>query len=121
MKVIKIKDEYFYVEEISTQFSIGTHGTICLTINTLKYPGYYKFFTDIFDNYYENQMKLKYEYAFNIQFKNLRGHGCLIKSLDMDSMNYLLYVNINCDYLQQVTVQEKRDELIDDVLKKSEE
>lgn len=117
MDIIKINDDYFTVESISTQYSIGSHGVISLTINTLKYPQYYKFFTEIFDNYYDNNNKLsKYDIAFNIQFKNLRAYGCMIKSLDIDSMNYLLYVNINCDYLEQVTVQEKRDELIDEVL-----
>ena len=114
MKIIKIDNRYFYVEDISTQPSIGSHGIINLTINTLKYSEYYKFFTDIFDNYYEDS--LSKTNVFNIQFKNLRAYGCKIKSLDIDSMNYLLYVNINCDYLEQVTVQEKRDEIIDEVL-----
>lgn len=117
MQIIKINQEYFQVEDISTQFSIGSHGSISLTINTLNHPNYYKFFTDIFDNYYEDIHRLpKSDIVFNVQFKNLRAYGCMIKSLDIDSMNYLLYVNITCDYLEQVTVQEKRDELIDDVL-----
>lgn len=114
MNIIKINDSYFNVEEISTQYSIGSHGVINLTINTMKYSQYYKYFTDIFDRY-DNALS-KHDTVFNIQFKNLRAHGCMIKSLDIDSMNYLLYVNINCDYLEQVTVQEKRDELIDEVL-----
>ena len=108
MQIIKIKEQYFYVEDISTQFSIGSHGKINITINTLNYPKYYKFFTDIFDSYSE----------FDLQYKNLRGYGCVIKSLDIDNMNYLLYVNIHCDYLEQVTIQEKRDELIDEFLNK---
>lgn len=108
MHTLKIRNEYFFVEDISTQFSIGTHGNLNITINTMKFPSYYKYFIDIFDSYSE----------FDIQYKNLRGYGCMIKSLDIDNMNYLLYVNIHCDYLEQVTVQEKRDELIDDVLNK---
>lgn len=117
MDIIKINDDYFNVESISTQYSIGSHGVISLTLNTLKYPQYYRFFTDIFDNYYDSSNGVyKSDITFNIQFKNLRAYGCIIKSLDIDSMNYLLYVNINCDYLEQATIQEKRDELIDEVL-----
>jgi hypothetical protein len=117
MHLVKIKEDYFHVEDISTQLSLGSHGSISLTINTLKHPDYYKFFTEVFDSYSQDSFtQYVKELKFNIQYKNLRGNGCLIKSLDIDSMNYLLYVNINCDYLEQVTVQEKRDELIDDVL-----
>jgi hypothetical protein len=119
MNVVKINSDYFFVEDFSTQFSIGSHGTINLTINTFKYPEYYKFFTDIFDNYYDKSGLSKSDFTFNIQLKNLRAYGCLIKSLDIDSMNYLLYVNINCDYLEQVTVQEKREEIITDLLNDS--
>ena len=117
MQLVKIKEHYFHVEDISTQLSLGSHGSISLTINTLKNPSYYKFFTDIFDQYSEESFtQYATDVKFNIQYKNLRGHGCLIKSLDIDSMNYLLYVNINCVYLEEITVQEKRDELIDEVL-----
>lgn len=119
MKILKIEDRFFNVEEISTQLSIGSHGTINVTINTFKYPDYYKFFTDIFDNYYDDNSRSiskKSEISFNLQFKNIRGYGCLIKSLDIDSMNYLMYLSLTCDYLKEVSVQEKRDEVITDLL-----
>lgn len=129
MYTVKIKDKYFIVEDISTQFSIGSHGTINLTINTLKYPDYYHFFTDIFDNYSDeifnqrptSRHELTADTVFDLQWKNLRGYGCSLKSLDIDSMNYLMYISIMCNYLEQVTVQEKRDELIDDVLNETSE
>jgi hypothetical protein len=123
MYTVKIKDKYFIVEDISTQFSIGSHATINLTINTLKYPDYYHFFTDIFDSYSDEifNQRPRTDIVFDLQWKNLRGYGCSLKSLDIDSMNYLMYVSIMCDYLEQVTVQEKRDELIDDVLNETSE
>lgn len=121
MNVVKINSDYFLVEDFSTQLSIGSHGTVNLTINTFKYPEYYKFFTNIFDNYNDeifNQIP-KTDIVFSIQYKNLRGHGCYLKTLDIDTMNYLMRVSIYCDYLEQCSVQDKREEIITDLLNDS--
>ena len=121
MQILKINNNHFEVECISTQLTIGSHGTISLTVNTLRHPNYYSYFTDIFDRYNDevfNQLP-KSDTIFNVQCKNIKGYGCSLKSMDIDNTNHLMHLSINCNYLEEITVQEKRDELIDDVLNKT--
>ena len=48
-KWVKIKDEVFYIEDISMQLTIGAHSSIDMSIDLQKYPEY----SDIFFNKFE--------------------------------------------------------------------
>lgn len=117
MQIIKINNDYFEVENISTQLTIGSHATIKLTIDTKKNTGYYQYFTDIFDRYNDEIWNQNPNNTiFGIQAKNIKGYGCIIKSIDIDNIHNIMNLSINCNYLEEITIQEKRDELINEVL-----
>lgn len=101
---IKINDEVFYIKDISMQLSFGSHATVELFLDTLKYPEY----TDVFFKRYENKEK------FNIIAKNFECRGTLIKAIDMGKSS--LNVSLRCDYTNQTPIEERREILIDDIL-----
>lgn len=104
----------FFVEEFSTQLTTGSHAHISMTINISTYPNYYKYFIDIYDK--SSTCLNKNESSFNVQHLNYKAHGCHIKSIDVDNMNYLMHLNIVCDFFEQIPLSERRDEIIDKVL-----
>ncbi len=115
MKSIKIDNINFQVENFSTQLSTGSHATIVVTINIATYPSYYKFFVDYFDKC-SNTTLSKKDYSFNIQHLNYMAYGCIIKSLDIDNMNYIMQLHIVCDYFEQMPISERREQIINDIL-----
>lgn len=110
---IKISNNIFIVENFSTQLSTGSHAIISITINTLNNPTAYSFFTTKYDN--STSLK-KEESSFDIEHFNHKAYGCLIKSIDLDNMNYLMHLNIISDYFMEIPISERRDQIITDIL-----
>jgi hypothetical protein len=116
IKIFRTSDnsiKQFSVENLSTQLSTGSHAIITITIDIGKYPSYYKFFIEEYDRPITGY---KLDNVFQIQHKNYLASGCLIKSLDIDNMNYLMHVNIISDYFQEIPISELRDQVINDIL-----
>jgi hypothetical protein len=103
-KWVKIKDEVFYIEDISMQLTIGAHSNIDMSIDLQKYPEY----SDIFFNKFERLEK------FNIIAKNFEGRGTVIKRIDIG--NKFLNISMRCDYTDMTPIDERREILIDDIL-----
>ena len=120
-KWFKIKDDIFYPESISCQLTIGSHGTIDISLNIDVYPEYKKYFTDLFDNQFikSKQSVYKKYLIFEVITPDWKGHGCLIKSMDINPNNGILKLDLNCDYMIQANIQERRDVMIDEILNKT--
>lgn len=103
-KWVKIKEEIFYIEDISMQLTIAAHSTIEMSINLEKYPEY----SDVFFNKFNKGEK------FNIVSKNFEGRGSIIKSIDIG--NKFLNISMRCDYTDMTPIEERRDILIEDIL-----
>lgn len=121
-KWFKIKDDIFYTESITCQLSIGSHGGIYISLNIDKYPQYKKYFTDIFDKQFNKKTGHSYfkkDIIFSIVTQHWCGHGCLIKTMDINPNNGILNLDLNCDYIQNENIQDRRDGIINDILNKT--
>lgn len=112
-KWIKISNEYFDVDLINTQLSIGSHANINLTLCTVKNPSAYNFFTNWFDT---SLVTTANKYKQNISCKDFDSKGCFIKSIDFNPSSKILIVDICCDYVETANVSERRESKIDDIL-----
>lgn len=112
MKWIKINNDIYDVIDGSVQLSVGSHATIHLTFDISKNKSY----QDIFIKMYESQQNYTgSECKFQISNSRFIGSGSLIKSIDTDFTDRM-NLTIRCDYIQTLDVQERRDEMIDEVL-----
>jgi hypothetical protein len=112
-KWVKISNEYFDVDLMNTQLSIGSHANINLTLNTINNPQAYNFFTSWFDTSLTTTAD---NYKKNISCKDFDSKGCFIKSIDFDPNSKILIVDICCDYVETANISERRDSKIDDIL-----
>jgi hypothetical protein len=112
---MKIDDSCFDVNIISTQLSIGSHANLNISLNTIKNPDCYGFFTNWFDS---SSIRTGYasQYKKDISCKNFDSKGCFIKAIDFDPNTNTLSVDVSCDYLQTANVSERRDSKIDELL-----
>ncbi len=120
-KWFKIKDDIFYTESITCQLSIGSHGSIDISLDLNTHPGYRKYFYDQFDKMYNSkngQQGYKKDYIFDIITTSWKGIGCGIKSMDINT-NGILNLDIYCDYIQNENIQERRENIINDILNKT--
>ena len=86
-KWFKIKDDIFYAESISCQLSIGSHGTIDLSVNLNVYPNYRQYFYDLFDKMHNRktgQSHYKKDCVFEVLTPHWKGIGCMMKSMDIN-------------------------------------
>lgn len=112
LKWIKINNDIYDIIDGSVQLSIGSHATIHLTFDISKNKSY----QDIFIKMYENQQNYTgSECKFQISNSRFIGGGSLIKSIDTDFTDRM-NLTIRCDYIQTLDVQERRDEMIDNIL-----
>ncbi len=111
---MKISNEYFDVELINTQLSIGSHANLNICLNTIKNPDSYRFFTDWFD--FSSQTESANEYKKDVSCKNFDAKGCFIKAIDVNPNTNTINIDIACDYLHAANVSERRDSKIDDLL-----
>lgn len=103
-KWVKIKDEVFFVEEISIQLTIGVHSNIDISLDVEKYPNY----SDIFFKKFENREK------FNLISKNFEALGTIIKTIDIGKR--FLNVSMKSEYTNQTPIDERREILISEIL-----
>ena len=54
-------------------------------------------------------------YIFDIITPHWRGIGCSIKSMDINT-NGLLNLDIRCDYIDMENIQERRENILNDIL-----
>ena len=111
MKWIKINNDIYDVIDGSVQLSVGSHATIHLTFDISKNKSY----QDIFIKMYESQQNYTSDSKFTISNSKFIGSGSLIKSIDTD-FSERMNLTIRCDYIQTLDVQERRDEIIDDII-----
>ena len=112
---VKIEDSYFDVNMINTQLSIGSHANLNISLNTIKNPKSYEFFTNWFDN---SSVRTGYvsQYKKDISCKNFDAKGCFIKTIDFDPNTNTVNIDVSCDYLQTAKISEKRESKIEDLL-----
>lgn len=112
-KWVKISNEYFDVDLMNTQLTIGSHANINMKLDTVKNPGSYNFFTSWFDTSLVTSAE---NYKRNISCKEFDSKGCFIKSIDFNPNSKILIVNICCDYVETANISQRRDSKIDDIL-----
>lgn len=112
---VKIENEYFDADLINTQLSIGSHANLIISINTIKNPDSYGFFTDWFDFSFERTGYAS-KYKKDVSCKNFDAKGCFIKAIDFDPNTDTINIDVSCDYLQEANISERREEKLDNLL-----
>ncbi len=111
---VRIEGEYFNADLINTQLSIGSHANLIISLNTIKNPGSYGFFTDWFDSY--GRSGFTSQYKKDISCKSFDAKGCFIKAIDFDPNNDGINIDVSCDYLTPANISERREEKLDSLL-----
>lgn len=110
---VKVENEYFDVNFINTQLSIGSHANLTISVNAIKNPTSYQFFTNWFDFASSSTAN---KYKKDISCKSFDSKGCFIKAIDFDPNTDTINLDISCDYLQTADVSERREEKLDELL-----
>jgi hypothetical protein len=128
MKWFNIGSDKFVSKEISIQYSIDTanntygyakmvhnHGirTIDITIimeNNQKNNSYF------FNLYNQRGVGLATNYKFDINAYHFSAIGCIIRSISTDPQKNELVMDIMCDYSSDIPLNERRDQIIDEIL-----
>jgi hypothetical protein len=127
-KWFKINDDNFTAKDISIQFSIDTanntfgyakivnsgHQTIDITISVDYNQNNKDYFFNLFDK--RNQMLSASDYKFNISSAEFVANGCIIRSITSDPTTNLILMDIRSDYSSVKPIDERRDEIIDEIL-----
>jgi hypothetical protein len=127
-KWFKIGDDNFTARDISIQFSIDTanntfgyakivqsgHQTIDITISVDYNQNNSNYFFNLYDK--KNQMISASDYKFDISSAEFVANGCIIKSITSDPTTNLIVMDIRSDYSKVKPIDERRDEIIDEIL-----
>jgi len=105
---IKIEEDIFYISNINVQFTIMSHANIGLEIDINKYPEYY----DYFINKYENFK------VFTINSSKFTALSCRIKTTDI-MFKTKLNLNIICDSID-TDIIERREDILSQILNEKE-
>lgn len=103
---VKINNDVFLFETLAIQTSIGSHVTTNISFDISKHPSYDKKLI----NLYEGNVK------FDLETNTYRCLGSLIKSIDIDMNTLKMSLSVRSDILYVLDTQERRDEIIDEVL-----
>lgn len=134
-KWIKIKDKEFFAKEISVQYTTDynqqyykhskvaisqpgrTSCDITIVLDLILQTESYKFITDLYDDQFSMNGRSGYanDYKFNVVCNNFMAQGSLIKSIDLDP-NGIVTLDITSDYVTLVPLDERRDQIIDEIL-----
>ena len=128
MKWFKIGDDNFTARDLSIQYSIDTANnnygyakiisngpqTIDITISVDYNQNNKDYFFNLFDK--RKQMLSASEYKFSISSADLSALGCIIKSISTDPTTKLIVMEIISDYSSVRPLDERRDEIIDEIL-----
>lgn len=117
---VKIDTNYFDVDTVNTQLSIGSHANLNISLNTIKNPDSYNFFTNWFDGSSIRE-GLASQYKKDISCKNFDAKGCFIKAIDFDPNSKTINVDVSCDYLEAANISQRRDSKIEDLLNQTSE
>lgn len=132
-KWFKIGDDNFTARDISIQFSIDTanntfgyakivqsgHQTIDITISVDYNQNNSNYFFSLYDK--KNQMISSSDYKFDISSSEFVANGCIIKSITSDPTTNLIVMDIRSDYSKVKPIDERRDEIIDEILNETSE
>ena len=116
---VRIEGEYFNADLINTQLSIGSHANLIISLNTIKNPRSYVFFTDWFDSAFDSSSARSgypSQYKKDISCKSFDAKGCFIKAIDFDPNNDGINIDVSCDYLTPANISERREEKLDSLL-----
>lgn len=111
---IRIEEKTFNIVRGDVQFSMGSHANIHIKLDIKNNPSYYSFFIKKYEQQ-SNQIG-SVSSKFDMCHRKFVARGALIKSMDVsfdDEMN----LDLICDILDEANIQERRDEIIDDLLK----
>lgn len=128
-KWFKIGNDDFTARDISIQFSIDTanntfgyakiahsgHQTIDITISV----DYNKINSNYFFNLFDKSRQpgnYASDYKFDISSAEFMANGCIIKSITSDPTTNLIVMDIRSDYSKVKPLDERRDEIIDEIL-----
>lgn len=129
MKWFKIGDDIFTAKDISIQFTIdtanNTYGyakiieqnsqTIDLTIS-VDYNSYNNnYFFNLFDKS-KKSSNYASDYKFDLSSIEFIAYGCIIRSITSDPNTNLIVMDIRSDFSTVKPIQERRDEIIDEIL-----
>lgn len=128
-KWFKIGNDDFTARDISIQFSIDTanntfgyakivhsgHQTIDITISVDYNQTNSNYFFNLFD---KSRQPGNYasDYKFDICSAEFMANGCIIKSITSDPTTNLIVMDIRSDYSKVKPLDERRDEIIDEIL-----
>lgn len=110
---IRIEEKTFNIVRGDVQFSMGSHANIHIKLDIKNNPSYYSFFIKKYEQQ-SNQIG-SVSSKFDMYHRKFVARGTLIKSMDVsfdDEMN----LDFTCDILDDANIQERRDEIIDDLL-----
>jgi hypothetical protein len=102
---IKIDNDSFDVIDVTVQLSIGSHTTTYISLDINKNPNYLKYFTNLYENHS----------SFIMSSVKFVAPGSLIKSIDVD-FDSNMNLTIKSDIFNPVSIQERREEIIDELL-----
>lgn len=102
--MIRIGDNIINVSDINVQLTIMKHATIYVELDISKYPEYYDYFIEKYEN----------KNIFTISSRNFVGMGCRIKTLDIE-FKVKMNLTIVCDLLDPDII-DRRDILIEQLL-----
>lgn len=125
-KWFKINDRNFTAIDISLQYTIQgrnpysagvTSCDIVLTIQAKIGSPDYNYIMNIYDNSLTS-MRVS-DYKFEIISDKFKSVGCIIKSINHDPIKDILTLDIISDYVQTKDTSDRRDEIIDYILDKT--
>ena len=102
---VKIDNDIFDVVDVTVQLSIGSHTTTYISLDINKNPNYLKYFTNLYENHS----------SFTMSSIKFVAPGSLIKSIDVD-FDSNMNLTIKSDIFNPVSIQERREEIIDELL-----
>lgn len=105
---VKIDNDIFDVVDVTVQLSIGSHTTTYISLDINKNTNYLKYFTNLYENHS----------SFTMSSIKFVAPGSLIKSIDVD-FDSNMNITIKSDIFNPVNIQERREEMIDEILNKS--
>ena len=131
MKWFKIGDDNFTAKDASIQFTIDSVNNIYgyskiisngpqiidITISVENNQNNSNYFFNLFDK--SKQPDNSANYKFDIQSSDFIAYGCIIKSITSDPTTSLITMDIRSEYSSVRSLQERRDDIIDEILKTS--
>jgi hypothetical protein len=118
MKWFKISDDKFVAKDINIQYNIdqGTRPIdVTIVMENNKNNSYY-----FFNLYNQRGIGSASNYKFDINAYHFTANGCIIKSVSTDPLLNTLTMDIRCDYSVVIPVDERRNEIIDEILNNKE-